>query len=35
MKEKILRFKEKHETLYQFIFFALMGCFTTVVDLGA
>jgi len=32
---RLARFKEKHETAWQFVMFMLMSCITTVVDLGS
>jgi len=34
-KERFSRWKERHEALWQFIMFALVGCITSVVDLGS
>lgn len=32
---RFYKWKQEHETLWQFIMFAMMGCFTTIVELGS
>jgi len=34
-KERFAQWKERHEAVWQFIMFALVGCVTSVVDLGS
>ena len=34
-KQKYEAWKQQHETLWQFFMFMLMGCVTTIVDLGS